>query len=507
LAERLIELLTTMLGPFVFEFSLGLLLILWIALYIYVHVIILRPVYINLKQFTELLSGLDDYSNENHPRIEEYIYSQKDITFLRDLWNEFKEKHNDTSNVDQCFNKHTMVTAPARRNQAKSLPAFFLTVGLTLSLFCLLLRFPAAQPVSDFTSLLYTAVSEVIVIALFSILLSFITAIVNRYMFSKADAWVYEINKLLKRKLPLSDEESEFDKMAAAIDNMASSLSSYAQYQADIQRNGMNQLVDVFLEKLHSEMDGQMQVLGESLQSVSETQMQLASQTGVFINELIKGTRNQMQVNEVTDSIVSSIARYHEQISSSSQSLAGSLEDLHMISQTLNNMITFSSDALMTVKQERESLKDEYGKYIQEMIDLIQKYRQSAADEVIQAINRFTDVSEQYFNKLEDTVNRSMHEWINTNQSAVKHFEEKTQDFYSVSKEVSQLLGEMNNSLRETMKEFTQAIEKGTINTITEFDEGLTDITKRLSHTITEIRDSIDEIPAVINMLKEVNSE
>ena len=127
-------------------------------------------------------------------------------------------------------------------------------------------------------------------------------------------------------------------------------------------------------------------------------------------------------------------------------------------------MITFSSDALMTVKQERESLKDEYGKYIQEMIDLIQKYRQSAADEVIQAINRFTDVSEQYFNKLEDTVNRSMHEWINTNQSAVKHFEEKTQDFYSVSKEVSQLLGEMNNSLRETMKEFTQAIEKGTIN-------------------------------------------
>lgn len=64
-------------------------------------------------------------------------------------------------------------------------------------------------------------------------------------------------------------------------------------------------------------------------------------------------------------------------------------------------------------------------------------------------------------------------------------------------------MNELNSSLRSTIKEFTQSIETGSVNTLTEFDKGLAEITQRLSLTITEIRDSIDDLPAVIGSIKE----
>ena len=71
-----------------------------------------------------------------------------------------------------------------------------------------------------------------------------------------------------------------------------------------------------------------------------------------------------------------------------------------------------------------------------------------------------------------------------------------------VSNEMTLRLRELNGSLKDTMKEFTKAIEEGTGKTISEFDQGLSEITQRLSQTIIEIRDSIDDLPVVIDSLK-----
>lgn len=58
--------------------------------------------------------------------------------------------------------------------------------------------------------------------------------------------------------------------------------------------------------------------------------------------------------------------------------------------------------------------------------------------------------------------------------------------------------------MEKTIKEFTKAVDGGTARTLGQFDEGLGEITDRLSRTIVEIRDSIDELPDVIESLKRI---
>ena len=69
----------------------------------------------------------------------------------------------------------------------------------------------------------------------------------------------------------------------------------------------------------------------------------------------------------------------------------------------------------------------------------------------------------------------------------------------NATQDISLHISQLNSNLQTTIKEFMHAVEKGTYKTITEFDEGLAEITLRLSNTITEIRDSIDDLPVIID--------
>jgi methyl-accepting chemotaxis protein len=85
----------------------------------------------------------------------------------------------------------------------------------------------------------------------------------------------------------------------------------------------------------------------------------------------------------------------------------------------------------------------------------------------------------------------------------LQNMEEQSRSLVSVSREIALRLNELNAGLKENMKAFTETVEGGTVKTLTEFDNSLGEITQRLSQTITEIRDSIDDLPVVIESLKQ----
>ena len=283
---------------------------------------------------------------------------------------------------------------------------------------------------------------------------------------------------------------------------MTSSLSSYAQYTADMQRNGMNQLADSFLQSLYGETHGQIQSLGESIRKFSANQAQSTEQTQALVNELIRGVENQKNINNDSSSIVSTITQYQQKMTDSSHHLSAGLQGLQQLSNSLSDIVSINAETLETMKIEQEKMKEKYENYIQCLYQQMKGYQEDTSAEWENAMTRFFEMTSSGFTRFEDSFTQSINALLHSNQSLNQSLEEQSQGMNFVSNEMALRLHELNGSLKDTMKEFTRAIGEGTGKTISEFDQGLSEITQRLSQTIIEIRDSIDDLPVVIESLK-----
>lgn len=487
---------------YVFEIFMFLIIFLFSYYMIKYHLLKLMPLKKGLSQFYQFLTELDNTAESKESAIDAYISKNTGLSFLSQAWMDYITYRSVEPDILMYFDNKTLIDEPASRSRASSVSSSLMTMGLLMSFFYLIISNMDSMAALTSQGTLAIVVSKVVVLGVVSIITSSIYNGIDKFLFENASKEVYKIQRMLKLKLAKPQQNSQLDNIALSIDNMTSSLAAFAQYTADIQRDGMNQLVDSFLNCLNHEMNDQLTAFGKSLQDFSEAHYQSAVQTEALVSKLIKGTENQIYINQATEQIIQSVAQYQEQISSSSQSLAGSLHDLQELSEALSGIVSFNSEALAAIKQEREDLTREYSKSIQGFQDMIKQYQKESSVEIDKLMNKFTDASIKTFDRLEGSVMKSMDVWINSNKSMIQNMEEKSRGLISVSREIALRLNELNSSLRDTIKEFTQAVETGSVNTLTEFDKGLGEITQRLSQTITEIRDSIDDLPVVIESLK-----
>ncbi len=404
--------------------------------------------------------------------------------------------------LESYFSELHIIDIPAKRESAASVPAFLLTLGLVASFLRLFFTFVVLPEGSDLSAAFYPAVCEVLLIILFTILISYLFAIFNRSFFGKAKTLLYEIRKSLNRKLVQNKQGNQFAEISTSINNMTGSLSSYAQYTADMQRNGMNQLVDSFLESLYGETHDQIQSLGESLRKFSANQAQSTEQTKALVNELIRGVENQKNINNDSSSIVSTITQYQQKMTDSSHHLSAGLQGLQQLSNSLGNIVSINAETLETMKMEQEKMKEKYENYIQCLYKQMKGYQDDVSVEWGKTMTRFFEMADSGYTQFEGSFTQSINALLHSNQNLKQSLEEQSQSMNYVSNEMTLRLRELNGSLKDTMKEFTKAIEEGTGKTISEFDQGLSEITQRLSQTIIEIRDSIDDLPVVIDSLK-----
>lgn len=496
---QLIESISVKLSPFSLVISLGILLLLWIIFFIRYPILLINPILKELKAFSILLSSFDNSNKDNMDKLEKYFSDREKKSVLRTIWSDFIENRSIYPDWDEYFNNFSLIDVPAKKSQTYSIPSFLFTIGLALSFFCFLLRFTTGNPDQNLSQILYPTVVEVVVIVFIALLLSYLYDRIVQSMFNRAEGWVYEINKLLRRKLPQNQDDTHYERITAALDNMSISMSNYAKNLADMQHDGMNQLVDIFLDGLHSKMDNQLQELGEAFKSFSLLQKETLSQTGGYVNELSRGVEIQRQINVASEAIISAIAQHYEQISNSSQSLADNLTELQSLSQTLNDIVTFNSDILENIKNERHNLKEEYENTIQYIFESIKEYQENTSNDIGQTLVKFSDISEKMLKELEGSVFDTVNAFTDNHKSALQSLEEHFRNMNNATQDISLHISQLNSNLQTTIKEFMHAVEKGTYKTITEFDEGLAEITLRLSNTITEIRDSIDDLPVIID--------
>lgn len=502
MTQQWVKDLAMVVNPYTLEISIGLLILLWLLFFIRYHLYLIMPIIKEIENFSLFVSRLSNLEERNESLISKYLSDLNSKSVLNPIWKDYKKNRDAEPELEAYFNEVDIIDIHAKREQAESIPSFLFGIGIVASFFCLLISFAALPEGADLSTSLYPTISEVSLIVIFAILLSYLFSMITRSSFRKLKTSVAEIQKMLNRKMGQSKNDNRFEYISTAINDMTSNLTNYAQYTADMQRDGMNHLVDSFLESLYGETHGQIQSLGESLRSFSANQSQTTEQSRTLVNELIRGVENQMVVNKASDSIVSSIAQYQQEMADSSHHLTTGLQELQQLSESLSGIVRLNSDTLETMKAERENLKGEYDNYIQCLSKQIQGYQEDTSSKWENAMTRFSEMTSTSFTQLEGSVSQAINTLINSNQSLNQSLEEQSKGMNHVSSEIALSLQELNGSLKETMKEFTEAVGEGTGKTIAEFDEGLSEITQRLSQTIIEIRDSIDDLPEVIESFK-----
>lgn len=65
---------------------------------------------------------------------------------------------------------------------------------------------------------------------------------------------------------------------------------------------------------------------------------------------------------------------------------------------------------------------------------------------------------------------------------------------------ISENITKLNNSLDDSVKHFTNQLQAGVNLTLSDFDSGLAELTERISHTATIIRDSLSKLADSVNM-------
>lgn len=503
--EQWIEQFLQIAGPYIVELSVVILLVIALFNFIKYNIIKLRPLLEIIRKFNQFLEQLDNDGKDNISIINDYFVNTSPKSHLYRAWNNYYNNRTTSAEIALYFNPNNLIDIPTDRDKAAIMPAFLTTLGLILAFIDLFVGLYISKSSLVDLTVIFSILGGVLFLAIFTVIVSSIYHSVDNFRYKKALDTVYDLQQYLKFKLNNVTDKKHIDEIIVSIDNMTSSLASYAQYTVDMQKSGINQMVDSFLNSLNNEMNGQFTTLGESLEKSTISQLKANNQMELLIEELAKGASNQYNINKNTEEIISAITEYHDLIMQSNRSLSTSLFGLQELSNALSGIVNFNSEALETVKFEREILKNEYGKYIDGIKDQIQIYQTGSANELDHVMTRFSDLSGKTFGSLESSIIKSMDEWTNSNKSMLLNLDEQSKSLVSVSKDIAIRLSELNTGLVKTVKEFTEALQGGTVNTLTEFDDGLGEITLRLSQTITEIRDSIDELPAVIESLKQIS--
>ncbi|NLC43546.1 MAG: hypothetical protein GX783_04615 [Clostridiales bacterium] len=502
MTEQWIKELALVVNPYTLVISIGILILFWFVFFIRYHLYLIKPIKKELKDFTVFISRFSNQEERNESLISNYLNNLNKKSVLNGIWVDYIENRESEPELELYFNEADIIDIPAKREYTESIPGFLLAIGLVASFFCLFFSLAALPEGADLSTNLYATIGQVLLIFIFTILLSYLFGMLTGSCLSKAKISVAEIQKLLNRKLVQTKDDNKYEYISTAINDMATSLTNYVQYTADMQQDGINHMVDSFLENLYGQTHGQIQGLGESLRNFNANQAQTMEQSQILVNELIRGVENQVAVNIASDSIVSSITLYQQEMADSSRYLTASLQELQQLSESLSNIVLLNSDTLETMKTERENLKDEYDNYIQCLSTQIQGYQEDTSSRWENAMTRFSEMIDTSFTQLEGSVSQAISTLVNSNHSLNQSLVEQSKGMSHVSNEIAIRLQELNGNLKITMKEFTEAVGNGTEKTITEFDEGLSEITQRLSQTIIEIRDSIDDLPIVIDSLK-----
>ncbi|SHF44584.1 MotA/TolQ/ExbB proton channel family protein [Caldanaerobius fijiensis DSM 17918] len=227
-------------------------------------------------------------------------------------------------------------------------------------------------------------------------------------------------------------------------------IERFANLAYDNQLEGVQKIVNKFIESMDLSLKGKFADLGESIGEMIKWQQMVKEGMNELIEKLSNNILNLQDVNRAIENIITNFSDYFDKINTANNHMVENISKLESVSSNINGLIEDMSKMIRDINEQK---------------DLLLKDK----TEHIQIISRYISEINEKFGLLEKS-------------------------YANISKDIDIL----NNSLKQSMEEFANKTHEGLKRSLSLFDEELASITSYLNSTLSEIEEAVDELPKVI---------
>ena len=347
--------------------------------------------------------------------------------------------------------------------------------------------------------------------------------------------------QMLLQKMPETIGESISGILSPAVDRMNETLENLTNNMASNQMQGLSKIVDNFVEAMNSSMGDSFKALGETIDKTIEMQTKNSELMNHILDEIQRMTQNIMDINTLSNQTVERMAGFVEKLESLQQIINENFvsaniqleyqkeyddklkeyvdilvnyerqigeasnrftedmsKQLEMLG-TMENKISestrenlemlavkadeYNKSLTDVAKQELQivlSMSEEYTKKVTGHLNVLGDMSEKLTEESVKNLQILSDNAQQYNRTIADEAEKQI-------DAIVKLSISQTDDMDRASKNLAEVSKELNDKLIVELN-----------NAFTAIDENLAEITRHLSGTISEIEETTERVPQVV---------
>ena len=423
----------------------------------------------DLKKFVKNKDKLINTNRDKFEYISKSIFTKSSHMAL--LWRRY-EKETRMKSIDgrvpdigNCFNKTTIIDALGKRQLAQIIPGTLTALGI-------LGTFLGLQ---DGVSNLQTGNTEMIQESIGSLTqgmsLAFITSILGIFF---SAIWLAADRKLYKSYMDnISRFRQAFEERFEYfyIESFMNEMLSLKRESTDATKR---MATDMSLEFAKA--------LNESMGSVSTSIKDFTTQTSQSQVTAMEGFTNNFSedLNELK-STLKELTSWHKEVKGALSKVLGEIKESSKDYKEINTSLGSTSDKYMA------------------MVDSLTEMNEEMHENMI-ATFRITDDLKDVALSNSTTV-KDMNLFHELNKEYLKNSEESFKNINNDLNDIREGIELMSSELDKSTINFSESLKDGLDTTFNIFDSNLSEISKRLSGTILEINESVDDIPDIIRYL------
>lgn len=247
--------------------------------------------------------------------------------------------------------------------------------------------------------------------------------------------------------------------------------------------------------------------LNTQIQKMSESIELLKEQNDVFAvyssNMIKKTTEIHQQINDQLsanqNNINGSIKKSEELMDSVVSNIKTSMTDAGKeIANSIKETTADNAEAIEKITEQAKLLREDYDNYF----NRIEEYSRTANEEMeFHVHNIISKISEEVENLLSESlkINQSiLEDYKNSSSGLLITFKEQADSISLHATEINMDVNELSESLKSSVSTFSQSVQDSVVSTMSEFDIGLAELTKRIANTVESICDAVEALPAAI---------
>jgi len=560
LFTQLLDSFTRLFGTYFTEVFSLLIILLALAWYIIYDILKLGLIDRSLKKLNDELAGLSGHGTGNILKLNKSFNAEGIDKAISNSWSMYYEdfiksgRQERAPEISDYFTLERIITIPARRKWAEIVPGILILAGVLAAMLGMLSSLrnigtgigasqadPALrQSVGD----LLGSVSPPITIFIVAVLCALVFQLLDRSRYQSA---VIELSRFLEnmaRRIPMSDESSLFElllneqkiqneklehlgkdisseiakyvsdefaptlnntfvqavqsQMLPIVNEIKRSVQKMSEETVELQTEGINRLAESFADRLNSVAGSEFRELAANIKSLGEEQKKAEKSIKILLDEIARYIEYHKKAYKEAINVLESIQSYQKQAEASNLMFSENMAALTRFNEQIKESLSADKESFEKLNLLREATIQENREYLEKMDNQVTRLMEELNTQLDMAFMRFNDATVMAFERLDNTMSASVEGITSSIKTMLDNLDDRVRDITLYAKGLSEEVAALNERLESSVRVFGNHLKQGVVKTLETFDEGLAELSDRFGNVITDIRDSVEDLPKVL---------